>query len=293
VILAATQEGVVDVETGDVVMTGRDVGFVATDASWALADHGRTVLKRDGTGAWEEVAQLDEHSGRVLLPISDGQVLVGTIGAHVLALEDGALRQLDAFDAVPGRDTWYNPASSGRPDVWSIASDEGSAFVSVHVGGLWRTDDLGESWRNVLEPEVDIHQVAAGGGIVVVAAQGGFATSRDGGESWTWTTKGLHASYLQSVALTGDAVFVGASSGPFGNDAAVYRASPAGATFERRSAGLPETFDPIGPYRLAADGARLAVAPWRGGDVFVSADGGATWSVSDRDLPPVRSLIAA
>jgi photosystem II stability/assembly factor-like uncharacterized protein len=295
VILAATEDGVHDVQTAEVVLAGHDVGFVVSRdaASWALADRGRTVLRRDGKGAWKEAAHVEDDAGRVLHPLDDGRVLVGTAGAHVLALEDGALRRLSAFDVVPGRATWYNPASSGRPDIWSFAGDGGSIFVSVHVGGLWRSDDAGESWQCVLQPEVDIHQVAAGDSLVVVAAQGGFATSRDRGDTWTWTTDGLHASYLQSVALTADSVFVGASSGPFGKDAAVYRASPPGARFERRSSGLPESFEPIGPYHLAADGEVLAVAPWNGTEVFASEDGGGAWSLIDRELPRIRSLLAA
>jgi photosystem II stability/assembly factor-like uncharacterized protein len=145
-------------------------------------------------------------------------------------------------------------------------------------------------WTKVLEPEVDIHQVAATNGLVAVAAQGGFGTSRDRGRTWSWTTDGLHVPYLQTVALTGDAVFVGASSGPFGTDAAVYRASPPGAGFSRRSAGLPETLAAIGPHHLTADGAHLAMASWNSTDVWASRDAGGAWEHLAKDLPAIRSL---
>jgi hypothetical protein len=293
-ILAATKDGVHDLDTGHVTLRGHDVGFLARrgDESWALAERGRTVLRASGSGDWEEVGRVEGEAGVVLHPIGHGGLLVGTIGAHVLRLEDGALRRLDSFDAVPGRDGWHNPASSA-PDVWTFASDGDSVFVSVHVGGLWRSDDRGETWTNVLEPEVDIHQVTATEGLVAVAAQGGFGTSRDRGRTWSWTTDGLHAAYLQTVALTGDWVFVGASSGPFGTDAAVYRASPPGTTFERRSAGLPETLPAIGPHHLAAEGARLAVAEWNSTDVWASRDAGGAWEHAAKDLPAIRSLVTA
>jgi hypothetical protein len=137
---------------------------------------------------------------------------------------------------------------------------------------------------------VDVHQVAAGGGAVVVAAAGGFGVSRDFGRSWSWTTDGLHASYLQSVIVDGDACFVGASSGPFGNDGAVYRADRIGNRFERRFAGGPETFMAIGPHYLATDGTTLAVAEWNANEVFTSRDNGRTWSAGAREVPDVRSL---
>jgi hypothetical protein len=290
-IVAATKDGVHDVDTGDVMLVGHDVGFLARcrEESWVLAERGRTVLRALDGGDWEEVARVEGDAGIVLHPLGNGGLLVGTRGAHVFRLEDGELRRLDSFDAVPGRDDWQNPASSA-PDVWTFASEGDSVFVSVHVGGVWRSDDRGDTWTNVLEPEVDVHQVTASDGLVAVAAQGGFGTSRDRGRTWSWTTDGLHAPYLQTVAITGDSVSVGASSGPFGTDAAVYQASPPGAAFERRSAGLPETFAAIGPHHLAADGAHLAVTPWNSTDVWTSRDAGRSWDLLAKDLPKIRSL---
>jgi photosystem II stability/assembly factor-like uncharacterized protein len=205
-------------------------------------------------------------------------------------VEGGELQRLAAFDAVPGRETWENPAAAGRPDVWSIAVDGDAVYVSVHVGGLWRSRDAGESWQNVLAPETDVHQVAARDGVVVVAAEGGFGLSDDGGASWSWTTDGLHAAYLQCVAMTDDAVYVGASSGPWAQDAAVYRASPPGARWERRSRGLPDVFESIGPYHLVADGEAVFVTAWFGTTVHASTDAGRTWAPLEHTFPSIHSL---
>ncbi len=291
-ILAATTEGVHDVETGDTVLDGRDVSFVARRAteSWAVVE-GRKVMRDTGAG-WDEVARLEAATGLVAQPVRDNRLLIGTTGAHVVRVDDGDVERLASFDCVPSRDSWKNPAASGRPDVWSIASERGAVFVSVHVGGLWRSRDDGQSWTNVLAPAVDVHQVAAADGLVAVAAEHGFGFSPDGGDSWTWTTDGLHAAYLQCVALTDDAVYVGASSGPFADDAAVYLASPPGSKFERRSAGLPRTFEAIGPYHLAAEGDTVAVAPWLANTVYASRDAGGTWASIARQFPTVHSLVA-
>jgi hypothetical protein len=289
-LLAATTEGIYDVHTGDAVLTGVDVGFVSQRATetWALVG-GRGIHRETGNG-WTEVAHLERGTGLVAQPLDDGRVLIGTTGAHVLRVAGSDVQRLAAFDAVPGRDEWKNPAAGGRPDVWSFAYDGGSVFVSVHVGGLWRSDDNGESWSNALAPATDVHEIAAAGGLVAVAAEHGFGLSRDAGNSWSWTTDGLHAAYLQCVTLTDNAVYVGASSGPFADDAAVYRASPPGAKFERCSTGLPEVFEPIGPGHLVADGDTVALAPWSANTVFVSRDAGAEWAPVAHQFPTIHSL---
>src|SRR5580704_13194221 len=214
-ILAATTDGVYDIDTGETILAGCDVGFFAKHprGSWAVVA-GRGVHRDAGSG-WFEVARLERGTGLVAHPLSNGGLLIGTTGAHVVRVNNGDVSRLASFDVVPGRDLWKNPAAAGRPDVWSLASDRSSVFVSVHVGGLWRSRDEGESWTNVLAPETDVHQVAATNGVVAVAAEHGFGFSHDGGDSWSWTADGLHAPYLQCVALTDDAVYVGASSGPF------------------------------------------------------------------------------
>lgn len=289
-IFAATSEGVVDVETGAAIVTGLDVGFFSTGAteSWAVVA-GQRVMRDDGSG-WSEVAHFARGAGLVAHPLHRGCLLIGTTGAHLALVDGGELQRLASFDAVPGRDGWGNPAAGGRPDVWSIAADGDAVYVSVHVGGLWRSRDDGDSWTNVLPPETDVHQVATSTALVAVAAEGGFGLSADGGESWSWTTDGLHAAYLQCVAMTEDAVYVRASSGPFADDAAVYRASPPGSRFERRSLGLPDAFASIGPYHLVADGDAVFVAAWFGDTVHASTDAGRVWAPLPHDFPTIHSL---
>src|SRR5437763_3565662 len=145
-ILAATADGVHNVETGEVVLAGCDVGFFArcTTQAWAIVA-GRSVMRDAGSG-WGEVAQLDGASGLVAHPLDNHGLLVGTTGAHLVRIDDTDAERLASFDEVPGRDAWTNPAAEGRPDVWSFASDGDGVFVSVHVGGLWRSRDGGQSW---------------------------------------------------------------------------------------------------------------------------------------------------
>jgi hypothetical protein len=290
VIFAATTEGVFDVQTAEAAVEGFDVGFFTTDGATAWAVVAGQLVMRDTGSGWSEVTRFERGAGLVAHPLGRDRLLIGTTGAHLARVDHGGLERLASFDSVDGHAEWTNPAAGGRPDVWSIASGDGGTFVSVHVGGLWRSRDDGDSWTNVLAPEIDVHQVTMRNGLVCVAAEGGFGLSDDGGDSWSWTTAGLHAAYLQCIAMTDDAVYVGASSGPFAEDAAVYRASPPGSRFVRRSDGLPDGFAPIGPYHLAADGETVCVAEWFGATVYASTDAGGTWAPLPHTFPQIHSL---
>jgi hypothetical protein len=295
VIVVATAQGLRDLDSGSVELPQRDVRFAARGASerWAIADGGHAVLHReDAARSWSVVARLGADAGVVMQPLGAHRCLVGTEGAHVLRIDGEGVHRLLSFDDVPGRGGWYNPAAADRPDVWSMAALGEAVFASVHVGGLWRSEDDGDTWESALAPEVDVHQVAAGSGAVVVAAADGFGVSRDFGRTWSWTTDGLHASYLQSVIIDGDECFVGASSGPFGDDGTVYRAARIGNRFESRFRGGPGRFMPISPHYLVSDGTTLAVAEWNSNEVFISLDDGESWSASAREFPDIRSLAA-
>jgi hypothetical protein len=191
---------------------------------------------------------------------------------------DGEARDVPAFQSVPGRDGWENPAGP-TPDTRTMAVGPTRWWVNVHVGGVWWSDDCGETWHGAVEPEADVHEVRTGTeGRVAVAAAVGFGWTADDGESWSWTTDGLRAHYLRAAALDGDAAFVSASNGPFTHSGAVYRAR-LGSSFVRCEAGLPERFDGnIDSGHLDAAGGRVALG--YGDQVYVSEDEGQSWRVA-------------
>ena len=123
------------------------------------------------------------------------------------------------------------------------------------------------------------------------AAAEGLWISTDGGGSWTTETEGLHARYCRAVAVTGETVFVSASTGPGGRRAALYRREPGGGRLERCRDGLPEWFgDNLDTHCLAVSGP-VVVLGTENGVVHASADGGRTFSVLAKGLPPVRAVV--
>jgi len=256
---------------------------------WSLLDRERIVQLEEFDIA--PLVRLPTATAQSLAVSSGGSLVVGTEGAHLLTVtSDGVVGELASFDAVPGRDEWQNPAGP-VPDLRSIAVSSADVwFASVHVGGVWRSKDRGESWQNVIPPEADVHEVVAGdSGCVAVAAAIGFGWSEDGGDTWQWTTDGLHAGYARAVALDGDTAFVTASTGPETTDGRLYRCH-LGEPLVPCSGGLPDSF----PFNLdsgsiAASAGQVALGT-RNGRVFRSGDSGSTWSLAAERMRPVRVL---
>ncbi len=170
--------------------------------------------------------------------------------------------------------------------------------------GLQRSIDAGRSWDTVsLLGEADFHVLRAAGQRVygVDSGTGAFLTSTAGGHAWQPRTPPAPVFDLAIDPDDPDAVVAATERGLFGStntgrtwrplgdatgllawpaddslflvesDGQVSRSDDAGRTFERtgRIGGQPEAF--------AANGERELYAAVHGGEVLMSADGGADW----------------
>lgn len=273
-LLIGTSRGLHDLDSGTQLVDGRAVTALApARESWCALLDRRSVVRDD-----VQVGELAAPDGQSLAVLPDSTVAVGRSGARLTTLgPDGSAHDLLAFEAVPGRDGWKNPANP-TPDTRTMSVGANRWWVNVHVGGVWWSENAGNTWHGAVEPGADVHEVrAAADGRVAVAAAVGFGWSGDG-ESWSWSTDGLHASYLRAVALDGDAAFVSASDGPFTANAGVYR-SVDGSTFVRCDAGLPDRFDDnIDSGCLDSAGGRVAFG--FEDHVYASDDQGETWQLA-------------
>jgi hypothetical protein len=224
------------------------------------------------------------------------ELLAGTQGAHVVrvGLDGGGNRPITSFDDAPGRDTWYQP-HGGPPAVRTMAvDDEGRLYVNVHVGGIVRSDDGGQTWQPTIDVDVDVHQVITvpgQPGRVLAATARGLATSDDYGESWKIVDEGLHAPYARAVAASDDMVFLSVSEGPGGQKAAVYRRPLSGIRrFGKVRGGLPELFVGNVDTGCIATAGRTVVVGAPDGRIHVSADSGLKWHQITTGLPPVTRV---
>jgi hypothetical protein len=290
-VLVGTDDGLFEVDgTARKALDGR---VTALDASgWAVLDR-TSLVQRVGNG-WQSRLTFNGNGLRLtsVTPLDD-QIFVGTSGAHVLRYRTAAsphLEPVPQFDAVAGRDDWHAVGSS-QPYVRSFTTTAGGFLLAnVHVGGIPRSTDGGETWHPTIDPEADVHEVRAHPtrpDLVLAAAAVGLSRSDDAGATWTVTHEGLHGTYCRAVAFTGDAALVSASTGPFTDRAAVYRIALDGDGGLERVSGWQAHNVDTGCLDAVDD-----VAAFGGPDgvVHLSGDGGRTWEQAVEGLPPITAL---
>lgn len=251
---------------------------------------GSSIRRRSPEGRWTTIAE--GQRGLSSCAALGDQIYVGTNDARVLRVQAKAFTPLPAFETVEGRETWYagNTIIDGRVvgpplGVRSMCGscDGATLLVNVHVGGIPRSTDSGQTWKPTIEVASDVHQVTAHPDRPQLAAAAtalGLALSTDGGQSWKIDHEGLHATHCLAAAFVGDEVWVSASPDPF-SDGVVYRRPIDGSTpLQRLSGGvLPQSFERgVDTGNIAAKDDVVAIAD-RAGHLYVSRDRGATWEL--------------
>ena len=295
-ILIGTADGLHELDTNgrleSVHHPGHEVVALAGSNSELLALlDGAEVWRMAGGDVWTFVARLGDLRGHCLRVTRAG-TLVGTSQAKLLRVTESGFEELPAFERVSGRASWYTPWGD-PPDTRSIGEDGEAVYVNVHVGGIPRSRDRGDSWLPTIDVDADVHQVWTGPGRVLAACARGLAVSEDGGDTWSMRTDGLHATYCRAGTICGETVLVSASTGPSGSQSAVYRGRVDGGGLERSVRGLPVWFDQnIDSHCIDAipDGSLAAFAT-ADGRVFVSDDEGASWVEVAPSIPRVRCLL--
>jgi hypothetical protein len=231
-------------------------------------------------------------------------IYVGTDDARMLRLNSGVLEPLDGFNTVAGRETWFagsaiiNGQRLGPPlGIRSVAANADSSvlFANVHVGGIPRSTDGGNSWQPTIDINADVHEVRGhptNPNIIVAASAKGLCISRDAGAMWTIDREGLHASYCSAVAFSGDDILVSASTDHFADQGKIYRRP---VTQDARTiaieGGLPAWFNGIVDTGcIATSGAMVAVVD-RAGSLYLSTDFGLSWSRGSSAAPTPSSLL--
>jgi photosystem II stability/assembly factor-like uncharacterized protein len=307
VLVATWRDGlfVVADETTDQELGNQSVRALAPDGQGGalVIVSGRSLCRRGRDGTWSTMATTEMD---LACCVAVGDVTyVGTDDARVLRVgADGELEQLRGFDAVDGRETWYagsaliNGQRVGPPlGIRSItATADGAVLLAnVHVGGIPRSTDGGTTWHPTIGVDSDVHEVRAHRNrpdIVLAAAAIGLCTSRDSGLTWEVEQEGLHASYCSAVAFAGDDVLVSASVDHFAARSAIYRRRVDGrGPLVAIAGGLPAWMEGIADTGcIATDGSAVAVAD-KGGNLYVSADTGRSWSRQVEGLPTPSSIL--
>ncbi len=235
-------------------------------------------------------------------------VYAGCKPASVFVSRDGGggWHELQAFERAR-RWYWISPAEPPdlRAYVMGLAAsptDPEVVVAGIEAGAVVRSSDGGRSWSSHRRAaDRDCHALAfhaSDGHWVYEAGGGGPAVSRDAGERWLHSVRGMAGRYAMAVAadpLRPEVWYVSAApmwslrsplKMPVGHTeggamATVYRSS-GGAGWEPLRGGLPTPLDHP-PYGLAT-------APDAPGHVYLGLSNGEVWHSSDhgdtwRSLP--------
>lgn len=283
---------------------GRPVRGLSSDMNGGVlaSVDGNALYRRDAQGEWTLLARCDSEIS-VTFAV-DGKTFVGTDDARVLSLgSSGQLQRIDDFDSIAGRDSWFagtaiiNGEEVGPPlGIRSFhGAPNGLLFANVHVGGIPRSTDNGDTWAPTIDVNLDAHQVCVNPNdpdVVAAATAEGLCISHDGGKSWSVETQGLHAPYCSAVEIVGQNVFVAASESHFSADGALYRRA-VGRQAEpmvKVAGGLPNWLDGIVDTSCIASRLEWVALVTASGSVYVSNDAGNAWRKKQEVVPGVSSV---
>jgi hypothetical protein len=197
-------------------------------------------------------------------------------------------------------------------------------MVAVSTGGVWRSDDRGQSWRiasqgmraEYMPPGQEYDPVAQDAHLMVAGAtnpdvlwvqhHNGIFRSVDGGAAWTEVTTAKPSAFGFAVAVhpanPDVAWFAPAIKDerriPVDGKVVVSRTRDGGATFDVLTQGLPDANAYHLIYRhglVVSDVADSAGTPQLAmgsttGSLWTSADEGERWTRVSADLPPIYAL---
>jgi photosystem II stability/assembly factor-like uncharacterized protein len=284
---------------------------------WTQADG--VALPEDSSDALARiwVIAAGEHEGLLYAGGDPGVLFESRDGGESWQLNAGLWEQ-------PSRGSWQ-PGGGGLclHSIVPWPGDPNRLLVAISAAGIWITDDGGRTWRRGNQglvarylPEESrdtttalcVHHVERSPvqpERLFMQFHGGVYRSDDAGESWREIGAGLVSDFGFPLAVDPEdpeSAFVIPLRADMDRvtpdgQVSVFETRDGGASWIRRTDGLPQTHAYLTVLRLAFDrvGRGSGLELYFGsttGEVFASCDASATWRRVATQLPPVYSLSA-
>ncbi|MBV8659221.1 MAG: exo-alpha-sialidase [Burkholderiales bacterium] len=251
----------------------------------------------------------------------------GCIPAGLFRSDDGggSWQLVRSLWDQPSRKKWFGGGydQAGIHSILVDPRDADKVVLGISCGGVWRSDDAGESWssrsaglwaaymppESKEDPDIqDPHRLAqclAAPDAFWCQHHNGQFRSRDNLDSWQeiwpaapWSNFGFAVAAHPKDPLT--AWFVPAASDerriPLEGDFYVLRTRDGGASYQRLAVGLPTapSFHLVYRHGLVVDdaGQTLAMGSTTG-SLWASTDAGDSWQRISAELPPIHCVVFA
>ena len=289
------------------------LGFNATPYSPLIGSDRAIIESFDAGDTWSPVHGFP-HQVEVWRfgfdPVVPGRYFVGTRPGAIFRTEDAgaSFEQLSLETDVFCR-------GIGITRITSISfspADHNIMFVTVEIGGTYRSLDGGDTWEQVMtnlagpipngnvygeDGRRDCHysRILPGDpGEVLISTPDGLYVSGDTGKTWADfpIKQSFSAQYHRDIAVKLDdpnTIFVGVGDGVAGQAGGVQITRDRGATW--KSADLPdECNSPVWCFGQHPSNPDIIVACTHLGMLFGTEDGGHRWTKYKREFTEVRSI---
>lgn len=324
------------------LLAGREIYHAFLDprdgrTAWAASDHavwGAHIHRSDDQGrSWSVLESAPHHADarglKAIWALAPGpteeadSLFAGIEPAGLFVSHDrgAAWEPVSSLNDHPTRSSWQ-PAGGGLAlhSITVDPSDERRIYCAISAGGVYRSDDRGDSWRAVNRgvradflardrPETGqcvhkLHVHPARPERLYQQNHCGTYRSDDRGESWVEITRGLPSDFGYVLALDPadpDVAYVLPEESSHMRAAVqgrlrVYRTGDAGRSWEALTQGLPQRHAYVSVLREAMTwdslrplGLYLGTS---GGHVFASRDAGLSWTLVAGYLPRILCVAA-
>ena len=313
-LYAAGDNAVTAIENSGVRMTleGRGARCLAVDPEdpdilyVGTTDEG-LFKSEDGGESWQELSGIEyPRITAVAVSSVDGALYAGTEPSALFVSRDGggSWRELEELRRLPSAPTWSFPPRPWTSHVRSIAlsyADPNLVVAGIELGGVLRSTDGGESWQDQRPgAQADCHTLAAhpqSPELLYEAGGGGFARSRDFGDTWESADAGMDLHYVWGLAVDVEdpnLIYTSAAPGPYQahgsdfSDAAIYR-----RVADERWEPVLEDLAAF-PYALCPDPEvpGTLYAGFGDGEILRSRDSGRSWDEVARVAPGLAAMAA-
>lgn len=271
-----------------VELAGRSVWAIASDlrgGCLAIVD-GKEIWRRSPVAEWSLVATTDVPLASIAS--IHGQIFAGSTEEAVMVsiTSNNEVKRVVGFDNVPGRSAWFGNGPPLHVRAVTGTADGSAIMAAVHVGGIPRSNDGGETWSPTIPVEFDVHEVRNHPSLPIVAAATavGLCVSKDDGRNWNVIAEGLEVTDSLAVAVLAEEVLFSIQDGPFADRSQIWRWQVNGQHLEQVRQGLPQWLKgKVDTGHIAANRGQAAIVD-QGGDLWLSRVGSIAWDRIATDL---------